>query len=108
MDYRLENLKTLKPTAKFKKIRGIGNPQLIPADATIQEFFDVVNETLADEENPLIGVVCTNGTNRGGYMICRYLIEILEWTPDEAIQTFNEARGHDITREQNLRSFTPL
>ena len=35
--YRLENLKTLKPTAKFKKIRGIGNPQSIPADATIQE-----------------------------------------------------------------------
>ena len=42
--------------------------------------------------------------NVSGYMICRYLIERMGWTPDEAIRTFNEARGYKITREQDLRS----
>ena len=45
-----------------------------------------------------------NAFHNSGYMICRYLIERLEWTPDKAIRTFNEARGYPITREQNLRS----
>ena len=55
-------------------------------------------------EDPLIGVVCTYGNNRAGYMICRYLIEEKGWTSDLAIKTFNEARGHDITRELDLRN----
>jgi atypical dual specificity phosphatase len=69
----------------------------------ICRFFDEVDGILAEVENPLIGVICTYGTNRNGYMICRYLIERFEWTPDEAILTFNDARGYPITREQNLR-----
>ena len=35
--YRLEDLENLKPDAHFKKIRGIGNPQSIPEDATVNE-----------------------------------------------------------------------
>ena len=42
--------------------------------------------------------------NVSGYMICRYLIERMGRTPDKAIRTFNEARGYEITREQDLRS----
>ena len=33
----------------------------------------------------LIGVHCTHGVNRTGYLICRYLIERLDWTPNDAI-----------------------
>ena len=35
--YRLEDLENLKADAQFKKIRGIGNPQSIPDDATVNE-----------------------------------------------------------------------
>ncbi|KAK2501706.1 hypothetical protein MC885_007411, partial [Smutsia gigantea] len=34
----------------------------------------------------LIGVHCTNGINRTGYLICRYLIDVEGWDPDTAIQ----------------------
>nr|XP_023402982.1 uncharacterized protein LOC111750363 [Loxodonta africana] len=44
----------------------------------------------------LIGVHCTNGINRTGYLICRYLIDVEGWDPDTAIQAFGEARGHQI------------
>ena len=35
--YRLEDLENLQPDAQFRKIRGIGNPQTIPEDATINQ-----------------------------------------------------------------------
>ena len=35
--YRLEDLETLKPDAQFRKIRGIGNPQATPDDATVNQ-----------------------------------------------------------------------
>ena len=33
----------------------------------------------------LIGVHCTHGLNRTGYMVCRYLIQKLKWDPQKAI-----------------------
>ena len=35
----------------------------------------------------LIGVHCTHGVNRTGYLICRYLIEKLDWDPQKAIDS---------------------
>ena len=35
----------------------------------------------------------TYGTNRSGYLICRYLMEMEELEPQEAIERFEEARG---------------
>ena len=77
---------------------------VIPKCALLFRFFEAVDGILAQVENPLIGVVCTYGNNRGGQMIVRYLIKKLGWTPAKAIQEFNEARGYPITRELNLRS----
>ena len=37
----------------------------------------------------LIGVHCTHGVNRTGYLICRYLIERLKWKPEDAILGIN-------------------
>ncbi|XP_064125613.1 RNA/RNP complex-1-interacting phosphatase-like isoform X2 [Loxodonta africana] len=51
---------------------------------------------LAYHKDKLIGVHCTNGINRTGYLICRYLIDVEGWDPDTAIQAFGEARGHQI------------
>lgn len=36
-------------------------------------------------EGELIGVHCTHGLNRTGYMICRYLVEVDGWDVDTAI-----------------------
>lgn len=34
----------------------------------------------------LIGVHCSNGVDRAGYLICRYLIDRLGWSSHEAIE----------------------
>ena len=50
----------------------------------------------------LIGVHCTHGVNRTGYLICRYLIEKLDWDPQKAIDEFKIHRGHPIERQNYL------
>lgn len=34
----------------------------------------------------IVAVHCTHGVNRTGYLICRYLIDVLGWSPDRAIE----------------------
>ncbi|XP_033756151.1 filaggrin-2-like [Pecten maximus] len=77
---------------------------VIPSDDIVHRFFDAVEtKTKATSEKvDVIGVHCTHGINRTGYMVCRYMIERLAFKPEEAIQAFNAARGHDIERENYL------
>ena len=34
----------------------------------------------------LVGIHCTHGVNRTGYVLCRYLIEYLNYEPERAIE----------------------
>ncbi|VDN60117.1 unnamed protein product [Dracunculus medinensis] len=55
-----------------------------------EHFVKIVNDFLQrniDNEN-LIGVHCTHGVNRTGYVICKYLIEQNGWNADDAISGF--------------------
>ena len=54
------------------------------------------------ENQKKIGVHCTHGINRTGWFICRFLMDELRFTADEAIRIFGEARGHHIYREYIL------
>ncbi|CAG9766892.1 unnamed protein product [Ceutorhynchus assimilis] len=77
----------------------------IPPKWQIQRFFDAMDTHMnkyADITDSLIGVHCTHGLNRTGYFICRWMVERLRMNPDEAIQRFNQARGHNIEREPLL------
>lgn len=51
----------------------------------------------------LVGVHCTHGINRTGYMVCRYLMHTLGIAPQEAINRFEKARGHKIERQNYVQ-----
>uniref|UniRef100_A0A672JYW4 RNA/RNP complex-1-interacting phosphatase n=1 Tax=Sinocyclocheilus grahami TaxID=75366 RepID=A0A672JYW4_SINGR len=76
----------------------------VPNDATILSFKKAVRHFLHDNENndKLIGVHCTHGLNRTGYLICRYLIDVEGMNPQKAINLFNESRGYSIERQNYL------
>eukprot|EP00112_Aurelia_sp_Birch-Aquarium-sp1_P009984 Seg2155.2 transcript_id=Seg2155.2/GoldUCD/mRNA.D3Y31 product="RNA/RNP complex-1-interacting phosphatase" protein_id=Seg2155.2/GoldUCD/D3Y31 len=64
-----------------------------------QQFVDTVNNFMKDAHpETLIGVHCTHGLNRTGYLICRYMIEEKNFEPDAAIEAFNKARGHEMEK----------
>nr|XP_009678555.1 PREDICTED: RNA/RNP complex-1-interacting phosphatase [Struthio camelus australis] len=72
----------------------------IPNNQTVFQFNCVVKNFLRDnkDNDKLIGVHCTHGLNRTGYLVCRYLIDVDGMEPNTAIELFNRARGHPIER----------
>jgi len=93
---------------QYAKINVAG--QNLPNLKEVKEFFDTVDDFSkrevandgTDGDEGLIGVHCTHGVNRSGYLVCRYLIERKGWSATKAVHEFNKARGHQIEREAYL------
>jgi len=90
-----------KAGLEYLKIKTAGH--MIPHKSVIKAFNEAVDDFLTKDETRLIGVHCTHGLNRTGYLICRYMIEKLGVEPDEAVNLFNVARGHTQERENYLK-----
>lgn len=82
----------------YKKLWVLGHE--VPSEEVVNQFFEFMNEfTSTSGEEDIIGVHCTHGINRTGYLICRYLVEQLGLDPEESIKAFAEARGYAIERQ---------
>ncbi|XP_066449104.1 RNA/RNP complex-1-interacting phosphatase isoform X2 [Eleutherodactylus coqui] len=92
----------LPNTIMYAKIFTIGHQ--VPSDDVIAQFKCVVKQYLSQnsENDKLVGVHCTHGLNRTGYLVCRYLIDLQSMEPSEAIEKFNSSRGHNIERRNYL------
>eukprot|EP00126_Sphaerothecum_destruens_P004952 Sdes_comp18468_c0_seq1m8447 len=53
-------------------------------------------------ENSYIGIHCTHGFNRTGFLICAYLVDQLDWAVEDAVQAFIEARPPGIYKRDYL------
>uniref|UniRef100_A0A182WDJ0 Uncharacterized protein n=1 Tax=Anopheles minimus TaxID=112268 RepID=A0A182WDJ0_9DIPT len=84
--------------------------QVVPHKRLVKRFNDIANEYFNDSANngKLIGVHCTHGLNRTGYLICAYLIQMLAYNPEEAINLFNVKRGHKMERKNYLESLLSM
>ncbi|KAI6197039.1 RNA/RNP complex-1-interacting phosphatase-like protein [Aphelenchoides besseyi] len=74
------------------------------------EFVDVLKDFFKENSNnnKWVGVHCTHGINRTGYLICRYLTESLGWSFEKALKEFEEARGYPIERTEYLETLRKL
>ncbi|XP_010591955.1 RNA/RNP complex-1-interacting phosphatase isoform X2 [Loxodonta africana] len=95
---RYYNPEDFPEAVPYLKIFTVGHQ--VPDDDTIFKFKHAVNGFLKEnkDNDKLIGVHCTHGLNRTGYLICRYLIDVEGMRPDDAIELFNRCRGHCIER----------
>jgi len=91
----------------YSKIAVVGHE--VPGDFELKRFCDIVDRfenehrtSAGGDESIVIGVHCTHGINRTGYLVCRYLIDRKGWSAEVAINEFNRARGHSIERENYL------
>lgn len=99
---RYYKLQDLPASLLFVKILTAGHE--IPSNETILSFKRAVRHFLRSnaDNDKLIGVHCTHGLNRTGYLICRYLIDVDGMDPKQAVKLFNSARGHDMERQNYL------
>nr|CRZ23711.1 BMA-PIR-1 [Brugia malayi] len=90
---------------KYEKIWCMGHHINIQME-NIEKFYNTVSDFLSEHihTGELIGVHCTHGLNRTGYMICRYLIEVDSWDVDSAIEQFEYCRGYKIERKKYIDS----
>ena len=79
-------------------LRGQGS---LPSEEEVEQFYETVGEFLDAQEDGLVGVHST-GYKRPGLLICRYMIEMLEYDPEEAVQAYNDASGYNIDQESYL------
>ncbi|KAM5141015.1 uncharacterized protein ACMZJ9_014805 [Mantella aurantiaca] len=93
---RYYTTKDLPRSVQYVKLHTAGLK--IPDDATVHQFKRLIRQFLFDNEDndKLVGVHCTTGINRTGYLICRYLIDVDGWRPLQAITAFANSRGHPI------------
>lgn len=90
---------------EYIKIRCMGH--FVDTDRnTAERFVDAVSQFLHKNANSdkLIGVHCTHGLNRTGYLICKYLIEVDGLDAKEAIKKFEYYRGHKIERRRYINA----
>ncbi|XP_039624471.1 RNA/RNP complex-1-interacting phosphatase [Polypterus senegalus] len=99
---RYYNPQNLPENISYVKIYTAGHE--VPNDSTILQFKQAVTNFLKEnaENDMLIGVHCTHGLNRTGYLICRYLIDVEDMNPQRAIDLFNSSRGHSIERQNYI------
>ncbi|RWS31214.1 hypothetical protein B4U80_03056 [Leptotrombidium deliense] len=99
--YDANYLKTKNVLYEKIFLRGHGK---LPHPKDIRHFIKIVKK-FSSKSDKLIGVHCTHGVNRTGFLICKYMIEELSYEPKDAIEAFEKARGHKFDREvyiQNL------
>ncbi|KAL4609299.1 RNA/RNP complex-1-interacting phosphatase [Arapaima gigas] len=100
---RYYTLEDLPNSVLYLKIYTAGHA--VPSNPTILSFKQAVRAFLRENESndKLIGVHCTHGLNRTGYLVCRYLIDVEGMEPAQAIKLFNKSRGHCIERGNYLQ-----
>lgn len=82
---------------RYIKIPCVG--QCIPPQEVYNQFhmaMDKCTESLSADG--VIVVHCTHGLNRSGYLVCNYMMNKFGYTMEQAVHTFNTARGHEIER----------
>ncbi|CAH8462854.1 unnamed protein product [Schistosoma intercalatum] len=87
---------------KYLKIECKGNEER-PTSEQVNLFIQIVNQFLDNNTgNQKIGVHCTHGFNRTGFMIIAYLVEELNYGVDIAVQIFSDARPPGIYKADYL------
>lgn len=87
------------------KIRG----QRLATQRKHNDFANIVTEFLSTNNNTkLIGVHCTHGCNRTGLLLCTFLVQMCKFSPSQALEYFETARGHKIERTNYVDAINNL
>ncbi|XP_034017911.1 mRNA-capping enzyme [Thalassophryne amazonica] len=86
----------------YKKLPCKGHGEC-PTDETILKFISLCEHFMEKNPTELIGVHCTHGFNRTGFLICAYLVEKMDWSVEAAVAAFAQARAPGIYKGEYLK-----
>lgn len=91
--YRKEDVEALGP--KYVKLQCRGHGET-PSFEQTRAFIDICDKFIRTNPLESIGVHCTHGFNRTGFLIIAYLIEKMDYSVDAALKAFADARPPGI------------
>uniref|UniRef100_A0A3P8V1D6 mRNA-capping enzyme n=1 Tax=Cynoglossus semilaevis TaxID=244447 RepID=A0A3P8V1D6_CYNSE len=98
--YNPNNLE--KEGIKYMKLPCKGHKEC-PSKDTTASFIRLCEHFMAKNPTELIGVHCTHGFNRTGFLISAYLVEKMDWSIEAAVAAFANARAPGIYKGDYLK-----
>lgn len=87
---------------KYIKLKCRGHGET-PSPEQTQSFIGIVDEFMHDNPLDAIGVHCTHGFNRTGFLIVAYMVERMDCSVEAALLAFAQARPPGIYKEDYIR-----
>eukprot|EP01026_Neomeris_dumetosa_P060245 TRINITY_DN56779_c0_g4_i2.p1 TRINITY_DN56779_c0_g4~~TRINITY_DN56779_c0_g4_i2.p1 ORF type:complete len:335 (-),score=36.89 TRINITY_DN56779_c0_g4_i2:104-1108(-) len=72
----------------------------LPSHEVVRKVHAVANEFWSRYPNKYIAIHCAYGFNRTGFLVCAYLVEMLDMSVEEALNCFEIARPPGIRHEK--------
>ncbi|XP_065537326.1 mRNA-capping enzyme isoform X1 [Lathamus discolor] len=91
-----------KEGIKYIKLQCKGHGEC-PTPENTETFIRVCEHFSDKNPSEFIGVHCTHGFNRTGFLICAFLVEKLDWSIEAAVATFAQARPPGIYKGDYLK-----
>uniref|UniRef100_UPI0037E8D94D mRNA-capping enzyme n=1 Tax=Semicossyphus pulcher TaxID=241346 RepID=UPI0037E8D94D len=91
-----------KDGVKYVKLQCKGHGEC-PSKETTTMFIRLCEHFIEKNPTELIGVHCTHGFNRTGFLICAYLVEKMDWSVEAAVAAFSQARAPGIYKGDYLK-----
>nr|XP_025949185.1 mRNA-capping enzyme isoform X3 [Dromaius novaehollandiae] len=91
-----------KEGIKYIKLQCKGHGEC-PTPENTETFIRICEHFSDKNPSELIGVHCTHGFNRTGFLICAFLVEKLDWSVEAAVATFAQARPPGIYKGDYLK-----
>ncbi|XP_066533828.1 mRNA-capping enzyme [Hoplias malabaricus] len=91
-----------KDGIKYVKLQCKGHGECPTAENT-EMFIRLCEHFMQKNPTELIGVHCTHGFNRTGFLICAYLVEKMDWSVEAAVAAFAKARSPGIYKGDYLK-----
>uniref|UniRef100_A0A914BXE9 mRNA-capping enzyme n=1 Tax=Acrobeloides nanus TaxID=290746 RepID=A0A914BXE9_9BILA len=90
-----------KHNCTYKKLALAGHKQT-PSEEEVQEFVRIVKAYFEKEPNGVVGIHCTHGFNRTGFLIVAYLCLEEDWALEAAVREFAMCRPYGIYKQDYL------
>ncbi|XP_026522331.1 mRNA-capping enzyme isoform X2 [Notechis scutatus] len=74
-----------------------------PTPENTETFIRICEQFHSKNPTELIGVHCTHGFNRTGFLICAFLVEKLDWSIEASVALFAQARPPGIYKGDYLK-----
>ncbi|CAG0916172.1 unnamed protein product [Notodromas monacha] len=99
--YDSARLKTLEEDLRYVKLQCRGHEETPTLEQT-NSFLGICSQFISMNPLSVVGVHCTHGFNRTGFLVVSYLVEKEDWSLDRALDEFSRCRPPGIYKQDYL------